>query len=63
MRALLVHQGMNEALSEASLSKKVRKVSDEDIPNMMDKGYGVMILSLGNSVLIKVGNEMIAAGL
>lgn len=63
MRALLVHQGMNEALSEASLSKKVRKVSDEDIPNVMDKGYGVMILSLGNSVLIKVGNEMIAAGL
>lgn len=33
MRVLLVHQCMNEVLGEASSSKKVRKVSDEDIPN------------------------------
>lgn len=63
MRALLVHQGMNEALGEASSSKKVRKVSYENISNVMDIGYGVMILSLRNGVLIEVGNEMIAVGL
>ena len=63
MRALLVHQGMNEALGEASSSKKVRKVSYENISNVMDIGYGVMILSLRNGVLIEIGNEMIATGL
>ncbi|KAH9782268.1 hypothetical protein KPL71_008823 [Citrus sinensis] len=63
MRALLVHQGLDEALAEESSSKKPRKVSVEDLPDVLDRAHSVIILSLGDGVLREVGGEKTAAGL
>ncbi|KAH9648835.1 hypothetical protein KPL70_025759 [Citrus sinensis] len=63
MRALLVHQGLDEALAEESSSKKPRKVSVEDLPDVLDRAHSAIILSLGDGVLREVGGEKTAAGL
>ena len=63
MRALLVHQGLDEALGEQSSSKKPRKVSDEDLPNVLDRAHSAIILSLDDGVLREIGVEKTAAGL
>ena len=63
MRALLVHQGLDEALAEESSSKKPRKVSVEDLPDVLDRAHSAIILSLGDRVLGEVGGEMTTAGL
>ncbi|KAH9770981.1 hypothetical protein KPL71_012549 [Citrus sinensis] len=63
MRALLVHQGLDEALVEESSSKKLRKVSDEDLHDVLDRAHSAIILSLGDGVLREVGGEMTVAGL
>ena len=63
MRALLVHQGLNEALGEESSSNKPRKVSDEDLPDVLDRAHSVIILSFGDGVLREVGSEKTIARL
>ncbi|KAL9408669.1 hypothetical protein AB3S75_047117 [Citrus x aurantiifolia] len=63
MRALLVHQGLDEALGEESSLKKPKKVSDEDLPDVLDKAHSVIILSLGDGVLREVGVEKTTTGL
>lgn len=63
MRALLVHQGLEEALGEPSSSKKPRKVSDDDLPDILDRAYSAIILSLDYGILKKVGGEKTATGL
>ena len=63
MRALLVHQGLDEALAEELSSKKPRKVSVEDLPDVLDRAHSAIILSLGDGVLREVGGEKTAAGL
>ncbi|KAH9779667.1 hypothetical protein KPL71_007786 [Citrus sinensis] len=63
MRALLVHQGLDKALVEESSSKKPRMVSDDDLPDVLDRVHSAIILSLGDGVLREVGGEMTAAGL
>ena len=62
MKALLVHQGLDEALTEATSSKKPRKVSEEDLPDVLDRAHSAIILSLGDGVLREVGGETTAAG-
>lgn len=57
IRALLVNQGIEEALGEATSSKKPRKVSDEDLPDILDKAHSAIIVSLGDGVLREVGGE------
>ncbi|KAH9765484.1 hypothetical protein KPL70_001889 [Citrus sinensis] len=63
MRALLVHQGLDEALVEESSSKKPRKVSIEDLPDVLDRAHSAIILSLGDGVLREVGGEKTTTGL
>ncbi|KAH9671115.1 hypothetical protein KPL70_017228 [Citrus sinensis] len=63
MRALLVHQGLDEALAEESSSKKPRKVSVEDLLDVLDRAHSAIILSLGDGVLREVGGEKTAGGL
>ena len=63
MRALLVHQGLNVALHEASSSKKPRKVTDKELSDVLDRAHNVLILCLRDGVLRAVGGEKTAAGL
>ena len=63
MRALLVHQGLDEALGEESSLNKPRKVSNEDLPDVLDRAHSVIILSLGDEVLREVGSEKTITGL
>ena len=63
MKALLVHQGLDEALAEVTSPKKPRKISDDDLPDVLDRAHSAIILSLGDGVLREVGGETTAAGL
>lgn len=63
MRALLVHQGLDEALREASSSKKPRKVSNEDLVDMLDRVHNAIIFSFGDGVLRNVSGEKTIVGL
>lgn len=47
---------LEEALGEASLSKKTRKMSNGDLPNVMDKARNAIAFSLRDSVLKEVGS-------
>lgn len=51
MRALVVHQGLKKALGEPSSLKKSRKVSDDDLPDILYRAHSAIILSLGDGVL------------
>ena len=46
MRALLVHQGIEEVLEDSITSKKISKIKDEDMQEAMDKAHSTIILSL-----------------
>ncbi|KAH9802523.1 hypothetical protein KPL71_001422 [Citrus sinensis] len=63
MKALLVHQGLDEALAEITSPKKPRKISEDDLPDVLDRAHSATILSLGDGVLREVGGETTAAGL
>ncbi|KAH9780126.1 hypothetical protein KPL71_007968 [Citrus sinensis] len=63
MKALLVHQGLDEALAEVTSPKKPRKISDDDLPDVLDRAHSAIILSLGDGVLREVGGETTATGL
>ena len=63
MRALLVHQGIEEVLEDLRTSKKISKVKDEDMHEAMDKAHSTIILSLGDGVLREVGDQTTAASL
>ena len=63
MRALLVHQGIEEVLEDSRTSKKISKIKDEDMQEAMDKAHSTIILSLGDGVLREVGDQTTAAGL
>ncbi|KAH9752684.1 hypothetical protein KPL71_014795 [Citrus sinensis] len=63
MRALLVHQGIEEVLEDPRTSKKISKVKDEDMQEAMDKAHNTIILSLGDGVLREVGDQTTTAGL
>ena len=61
MRALLVHQGLEEALQgEAALDSKL---DDKEKKILMDKAHSAIILSLGDKVLRQVSKEKSAAGI
>lgn len=47
---------LEEALSEASLSKKTGKISNGDLPNVMDRARNAIVLSFRDSVLREVGS-------
>lgn len=47
---------LEEALGKVSLSKKTRKMSSGDLPNVMDKARNAIVLSLRDSVLREVGS-------
>lgn len=47
---------LEEALGEALLSKKTRKISNGDLPNVMDRARNAIALSLRDSVLREVGS-------
>ena len=63
MRALLVHQGLDVTLDEASSSKKLRNVNDEELSNLLDRAHNAIILSLGDGVLKEVDSEKTIIGL
>ncbi|KAH9770027.1 Integrase catalytic domain-containing protein [Citrus sinensis] len=46
MRALLVHQGIEEVLEDPRTSKKISKVKDEDMQDAMDKAHNTIILNI-----------------
>ena len=55
MRALLVHQGLEDALK--GLSGLPKTMSDQDKKVLMEKAHSDIILSLGDKVLRKVLKE------
>lgn len=63
MRALLVHQGIEEVLEDSQSSKKPRKIKDEDLQDAMDKAHRTLIMSRGDGVSREVGDQTSAAGL
>ncbi|KAH9682681.1 hypothetical protein KPL71_027445 [Citrus sinensis] len=63
MRALLVHQGLEETLGDPRSEKKPSKLSDEEMRDALDKAHSTLILSLGDGVLREVGDQTTAAGL
>ena len=63
MRALLVHQGIEEVLEDPRTSKKISKVKDKDIQETMDKAHSIIILSLRDGVLREVRDQTTVAGL
>ncbi|KAH9718762.1 hypothetical protein KPL71_022343 [Citrus sinensis] len=63
MRALLVHQGLEETLGDPRSEKKPSKLSDEEMQDALDKAHSTLILSLGDGVLREVGDQTTAAGL
>ncbi|KAL9447166.1 hypothetical protein AB3S75_014774 [Citrus x aurantiifolia] len=63
MRALMVHQGIEEVLEDPRTSKKISKIKDEDMQEAMDKAHNTIIISLGDGVLREVGDQTTAAGL
>ncbi|KAH9678917.1 hypothetical protein KPL71_025907 [Citrus sinensis] len=63
MRALLVHQGLEETLGDPRSEKKPSKLSGEEMQDALDKAHSTLILSLGDGVLREVGDQTTAAGL
>ena len=63
IRALLIHQGLEETLGDPKSGKKPSKLSDEEMQHTLDKAYSTLILSLGDGVLRKVGDQTIATSL
>ncbi|KAH9702699.1 hypothetical protein KPL70_010850 [Citrus sinensis] len=63
MRALLVHQGLEETLGDPRSEKKPSKLSDEEMRDALDKAHSTLILSLGDGVLREVGDQITAADL
>ncbi|KAH9646639.1 hypothetical protein KPL70_024932 [Citrus sinensis] len=63
MRALLVHQGLEETLGDPRSEKKPSKLSEEEMQEALDKAHSTLILSLGDGVLREVGDQTTAAGL
>ncbi|KAH9705459.1 hypothetical protein KPL70_011882 [Citrus sinensis] len=61
MRALLVHQGIEEVLEDPRTSKKISKVKDEDMQDAMDKAHITIILSLGDRVLREDVKEVLSS--
>ena len=60
MRALLVQQGLEEALrGEAGLDKKME---EKDRKTLLEKAHSAIILSLGDKVLRQISKEKTAAG-
>lgn len=57
MRSLLVHQRLDKALGEALSSKKIRKEPDKNLPDILDRAYSAIILSLRDGVLSEVIGE------
>ncbi|KAH9724313.1 hypothetical protein KPL70_007440 [Citrus sinensis] len=53
----------NEAFAEITSSKKPRKISEDDLPDVLDRAHSAIILSLGDGVLREVGGETTVAGL
>jgi len=61
MRALLVHQGLEEALQgETALNAKLE---ERDKKILMDKAHSEIILSLGDKVLRQVSKEKTTTGI
>ena len=60
MKALLVHQGVEDAL--AGESKLPATLTDKEKKEMMSKAHSLIILSLGDEVLREVAGETTAAG-
>ncbi|KAH9769644.1 hypothetical protein KPL71_012096 [Citrus sinensis] len=54
MRALLVHQRLDVALDDESSSKKLMKVTEEELSEMLDRAHSAIILSLGDGVLREI---------
>lgn len=54
---------LDEALGEELSFKKPRKVSDEDLPNVLDRTHNAIFLSLSDGVLKEVSGEKTTAGL
>lgn len=54
---------MDEALGETTPSKKLRKIDDEDLLDVLDKAHIAIILSFLDGVLRDVRNEKTAASL
>nr|KYP53379.1 Retrovirus-related Pol polyprotein from transposon TNT 1-94 [Cajanus cajan] len=61
MRALLVHQGLVDAL--AGEAKAENATVDEERKKMQEKAHSAIILSLGDKVLRQVSKEKTAAGI
>ena len=57
MRALLVHQGLEETLGDPRSEKKPSKLFDEEMQDALDKAHSTLILSLGDGVLRDVGDQ------
>ncbi|KAH9657436.1 hypothetical protein KPL70_023077 [Citrus sinensis] len=63
MRALLVHQGLEETLGDPRSEKKPSKLSNEEMQDALDKAHSTLILSLSDGVLREVGDQTTAVGL
>ncbi|KHN13665.1 Retrovirus-related Pol polyprotein from transposon TNT 1-94, partial [Glycine soja] len=61
MQALLVHQGLDDALQGAS--KLPSTLSDKEKKDLLSKAHSTIILSLGDEVLREVAEEKSAAGI
>ena len=61
MRALLVHQGLDDALK--GMSGLLETMSNQDKKALMEKAHGAVILSLRDKVLRNVSKERTAAGI
>lgn len=61
MSALLVHQGLEDAL--AGEKNLPNMLSEKEKKEIMDKAYSALILSLGDWVLREVSKEEIAAAI
>ena len=60
MRALLVHQGLEDALR--GIGSLPETMSDQNKKALMEKAHSAIILSLGDKVLRKVSKERTGAG-
>ena len=61
MRALLVHQGLDDALK--GMSGLPETMSDQDKKDLMQKAHSAIILGLGDKVLKKMLEERTTAGI
>ena len=61
MRALLLHQGLEDALK--GIGGLPEATSDQDKKALMGKAHSAILLSLGDKVLRKVLKEKTSAGI